>query len=190
MKDKLIYILNQFESYVSAAVFIFITVLLAAQVISRYCFNAAITWTEEVSTMLFVIMVYCGFAAAVTNRKHIRITFFTDMLPFKIRKVVMILSNLIFAAFCIYILPDFFTVINNLKDSTFPLTGFRKEYVYLFIPAAFILIAIRLVQECLRLAKEDEKDLGKSTPTIDLDAIERELEEERLRLSKEKEAEK
>ena len=54
---------------------------------------------EEFATIMFVWMIYLAISAAVTYRKHLRIDFLLDMMPFKVKKVMLIISNVIFALF-------------------------------------------------------------------------------------------
>ena len=46
-------LLNHFEVYAGAGIFIIMTILLFVQVVTRYCFGHAVTWAEEVATILF-----------------------------------------------------------------------------------------------------------------------------------------
>jgi len=61
------------------------------------------TWMEEFATIMFVGMIYLGVSSAVTKRKHLRIDFFLDLVPFKVKKIMLVFSNVIFAVFNIYI---------------------------------------------------------------------------------------
>ena len=45
------------------------------------------------------------------------------------------------------------------------------------LPLCFLLTAVRLVQEIIRLSKEKEKELGVSKPIIDIASLEKEAEE-------------
>lgn len=168
------WILNQFESYIGAILFIVICVLMMVQVISRYLLGNTITWAEELATLLFVPMIYCGFAAAVTNRKHISIEAVQFFAPFKIRKGMKIASEVVFLFFCIYMQVPLYKVISNLGGSVTDLLRIPKKYIYIEIPILLLLVAVRIVQDIIRLWHEDEDSLGKTKPTIDLDACERE----------------
>ena len=64
---------NQFELYAAAVLFAVIGVLLTIQVFSRYILNHSFSWAEELATLLFVPMIYCGIASAVTKRKHVSV---------------------------------------------------------------------------------------------------------------------
>lgn len=179
-KKTVIEVLNNFENYVAAVLFMVVCILLTTQVITRYCFNHAITWAEEVATMLFVPMIYCGVSGAVTHRKHINIDIVQTLAPFKVSKALRIFSDVVFIAFCFAIQGPFHRVILTLQDSVFPLTQFQKKYFYWMVPILLMLTAIRLVQDIVRLWKEDKENLGKKKPTIDLDACEQEARERGL----------
>ena len=172
-------LLNHFEVYAGAGIFIIMTILLFVQVVTRYCFGHAVTWAEEVATILFVWMVYLGVAAAVLSRKHLKIDAFVEMLPFKAKKTLLIISNVIFLAFSLYIIFPMMSLVNNYaaKSATYPILKIPKALSYVVMPLCFLLTAIRLVQEIIRLSKEKEKELGVSKPIIDIAALEKEAEE-------------
>ena len=172
-------LLNHFEVYAGAGIFIIMTILLFVQVVTRYCFGHAVTWAEEVATILFVWMVYLGVAAAVLSRKHLKIDAFVEMLPFKAKKTLLIISNVIFLAFSLYIIFPMMSLVNNYaaKSATSPILKIPKALSYVVMPLCFLLTAIRLVQEIIRLSKEKEKELGVSKPIIEIAALEKEAEE-------------
>ena len=172
-------LLNHFEVYAGAGIFIIMTILLFVQVVTRYCFGHAVTWAEEVATILFVWMVYLGVAAAVLSRTHLKIDAFVEMLPFKAKKTLLIISNVIFLAFSLYIIFPMMSLVNNYaaKSAASPILKIPKALSYVVMPLCFLLTAIRLVQEIIRLSKEKVKELGVSKPIIDIAALEKEAEE-------------
>ena len=148
--------LNNIELYLATLCFIVLTVMLTLQVFSRFILHHSWTWMEEFATIMFVWMIYLAISAAVTYRKHLRIDFLLDMMPFKVKKVMLIISNVIFALFNVYISVIMFNVIKLL--------GASKT----------TMLKIRLIQDTIKLAKESEENLGTSKPSMDLDACERE----------------
>lgn len=164
------------EDYIGTVIFVFMTVLLTVQVVSRYLFNHSFTWTEELSVVMFVWLIYLGVSGAVTKRKHLRIDALINVLPFKAKKFLLILDNVIMFLFCLGIIPAIMNIINNFadKNAVTSLLRMPKAIVYGIIPFGMVLTCIRLVQDTVRLFKEDEKTLGKSKPTIDIDALEQE----------------
>lgn len=168
--------LNNFEVYLGACCFATLMILLFAQVVGRYVFNNAITWCEELATMVFMWMIYCGVSGSVLKRRHLSIEFVTDLLPFKVRKVVLILDNVITQAFCIYIIFPMTEIIINLANSgaRSPLLGLNRAACYMVAPICLVLTVIRYIQENITLAKENEEELGAPRPVLDVAALERE----------------
>jgi len=165
--------INNFEAYIAAILFMVICALMFIQVVTRYVFNHAITWTEELSSILFVILIYCAIASACTHRKHIYIGLVINAAPFKLRKAMLIAGNVVFLVFCFYIIPPFMEVISALGKSKTTLLKFPLKIAYWPVPILLVLIGIRIIQNIIRLAKEDEENLGKTVPTINLDEAER-----------------
>ena len=180
-------LLNEFEIYLGAFIFIFMTALLFIQVVTRFLLSYSFTWTEEVATILFVWMTYLGIAAAVLRRKHLKIDAFVDAMPFKVKRTLLIISDVIFILFCFYIMFPLMDIVQNYasRGAGTPILDIPNAVAYGMLPLCFALTAIRLVQEIWRLAHEKEGELGVSKHTIDMDALEREAAE--LKAQREKE---
>jgi len=181
MKEKITWkkILNEFELYIGTVIFLALTVLLTVQVVSRYLFRHSITWTEEAAVILFVWLIYLGVASAVTRRKHLKIDALITAIPFKAKKTLLIIDNIISFGFCFAIIFPFVSIIENQmdKNAVTSLLRWPKAVVYGVIPICLVLTCIRLVQDTIRLAKENEKELGQSKPTIDIEALEKKAKE-------------
>ena len=87
-------LLMHFETYIGLVAFVYITIVLTIQVIGRYIFGISWAWIEETAIIGYVILIYCGVSGAVTTRKNMRIDMLLSIAPFKIKKVMMILSRL------------------------------------------------------------------------------------------------
>jgi TRAP-type C4-dicarboxylate transport system permease small subunit len=175
--DKFKLFLNNFESYIATICFFILTILLFFQVVGRYLFKYSFTWMEELGTIMFVYMAYLGIAGAITSRKHLRIDFLLEMMPFKIKRVFLVLSNVVFAGFNIFISIIMFNLIKLLGTSVTTMLRIPKAAVYSIIPIGLFLSVIRLVQDTIKLTKENAADLGASKPSLDLAACEREYQE-------------
>ena len=178
--------IQRFELYLGCVLFLVMMVLLTIQVFSRYLGNA-ITWTEELSCIMLVWMSYLGFAGAITSRKHLRIDAFINSRSFKVKKILLIISNIINAAFSAALIVPMYNVITTFAatNAASPILRIPKEISFSILPISMVLVLIRTVQECIRLGKEEEKVLGLGKPTFDVDALEREYLD---RVQKQKEA--
>ncbi|MCQ2553437.1 MAG: TRAP transporter small permease [Clostridia bacterium] len=165
------------DQYISAVVFIAITFLLLLQVISRKVFNHAFTWAEELAVVMFIWMTFFGISSAVTYRKHLRIDAVIDALPFKAKKVLLIISDIIFIIFNCYLWVPYTKILDALGNSTTALLHIPNKINYILIPIMLTFASAKLVADIWKLAHENEKTLGATKPTIDLEACERECEE-------------
>lgn len=181
-KNKKIFneLINKFELYIGAVLFILMMIFLTIQIFTRYT-GHAITWTEEISCIMLVWMSYLGFAGAISTRKHLRIDAFVNAMPYKFKKTLLIFSNLLNALFAGFLIFPMYNVMMNFNEinATSPILKLPKIITFSILPFSMILILIRTVQECARLSGENEEKLGVGKPTLDLEAIEREGEAER-----------
>jgi len=173
-KSVLLNIFNNFEIYIGTVLFIIIMFLLFLQVVTRFVFKYSFTWTEELSIAMFVAMVYCGVSGAVTHRKHLRIDAFINAMPFKVKKALLIFSNIIFMAFNVYISYLFIDIIEKLRKSSTSLLHIPKKLLYAIVPVMLLLTTTRLIADIMKLIKETPKTLGASKPAIDIEALEEE----------------
>ena len=140
--------LDNIELYISAVLFIALTVLLFANVFCRYALKHSFAWVEEVATIAFVWM-------------------------FKVKKAMLVISNLVFAAFDIYLLYIVMTIIGRLGNSQTTLLRLPQQMVYSIIPIGLVLSVVRIAQDTIKLMHENEANLGASKPAMDLDECER-----------------
>lgn len=171
VKKKLIEFINNFELYLATLLFMLLTILLFMQVFSRYVLNSSLTWTEEVSIIFFVWMTYFSISAATLKRKHIRMDFVLVRLPFRLKKIGYIFSNLMCILFFGYFLWPFTTLVINMYNmhSKTPIVGFPRVVVYGAVAAALALSIIRFIQDSIALIHDEESALGKTTALLNLD---------------------
>lgn len=166
-------LLMHFETYIGLAAFLYITVVLTVQIVGRYLFKVSWAWVEETSVIGYVILIYCGVSGAVTTRQNMRIDMVLTFVPFIAKKVMMILDTIIHAVFTAWLTYYLYQIILNMLklNQVYSVTRMPRVYVYIFMAIMLILSVLRAIQEIIKLAKEQEHELGKAKPTFDLDAI-------------------
>ena len=166
-------LLLHFETYLGTALFLFITVILTVQVVGRFIFQREFAWIQEVSVIAFVLMTYCGVSGAVLTRQNIKIDMVLNMVPFKVKRIMLILSTAIHAGFTAWLTFFLFRIIGNMlqTNGVYSVTRLPKVYIYIAMTCLLVLSVIRGIIEISRLVKEEEKTLGKARPAFDLEAI-------------------
>ena len=74
--------------------FIAMTCLIILQVILRFFFGSGFSWGEEVAVYLFVWTTLVSISYAFRNNRQINVEFLKDLLPEKIRRVLMIIIDI------------------------------------------------------------------------------------------------
>jgi len=148
MGKKLLYILDNIESYICRTLLAVFVCLLFLQILSRQFFGYSFSWNEELSVYLFVWFVFFGASYAAKLAAHNRVTFQYKMMPAAMRPILEFLSDVVWVAFnCyfIYLCVDF--IFNKMlpfnKSQTL---GIHMKYFYMVLPLAFTLMTIRIIQ--------------------------------------------
>ena len=92
-------ILDRIEEIVAAVCLSVMTVLAFANVVARYVFSASFSFSEEITTYLFVLLSLLGTAIAARRRAHLGLTILTDVVNPKVRRVLLIIGYLFAVAF-------------------------------------------------------------------------------------------
>ena len=81
-------------------------VIMAAQVVARYVFNNPFVWAEEISTYLFIWIVFLGSGLAFQRRTHIALDYFVRRLPRRIFRWLHLALSLMVLAFLVLLVPQ------------------------------------------------------------------------------------
>lgn len=124
------------------------------QVVMRYVFNNAPSWSEELVRFLFV---WCTFIAAAIGIKegiHIGIDTLVRLLPGGIQRVLRILVQGVVIFFGSSMIYYGWKVIVMTSRQPSPALGLPMSYVYASIPAMGILILVYGSREIFKNAKK------------------------------------
>ena len=86
------YILGKIEDIICAICLIVMTALTFANVIARYVFSASFSFSEEITTYLFVLLSLIGSAAAARRKAHLGFTAILDLMPAGLKRAIQIMS--------------------------------------------------------------------------------------------------
>lgn len=153
---RLKWLANNIEFVAGATFSGIMIILLFIQVVSRYLFGYSIAFTEEIATILFILSVYMGAVGATRRKQHLKIELVINMLKPKTKLIVSILANIVFMVANGFIIYGLIGVTLNLKKygMTTAITQIPKWTVYAVIPIVFVVITIRLIEECVHSYRE------------------------------------
>jgi C4-dicarboxylate transporter, DctQ subunit len=138
-------LISKFEGIMLAVGVIAMTINTIAAVISRYVFNSAITFTDELNMIFIVVVTYAGLSYAARNGRHIRMSAIYDAMSAKTRKVMMVVMTSVTAAFMFLLSFYSFYYIAEVYESgrILPALGFPVFYIYLWAPVGFFLTGLQ-----------------------------------------------
>jgi len=131
-------------------------VLLAAtvifEIISRYVFNLPITFTEELTSLMFPWIVFLA-AVDVTKRdEHIAITVLTEKLPQGAKKINLLFIKAVMLIFSLCMVKSSYILCQETVSITLPVLRFlTKAHLYASITFSFSFISLIIVLQIIRL---------------------------------------
>ena len=151
---------NSFEVYVGTVCSIAMISILFANVVGRFIIRKSIPWAEEVCLILFIQSVFWGAVGAVRTRQHLRIEFLISNFKPKAKMIVDIIGNILFIAFNFIILFGLMPLVLQLYNNgtAYAVTGLPKYLSYIWLPVTFLLMSVRLVQDCFQRVKDYKDD--------------------------------
>jgi C4-dicarboxylate transporter DctQ subunit len=172
MTKKLKWLFKNIEVIFGTTATVLLVFFMFIQVITRYVFNYAIPWTEELAIICFVVSVYFGCSLAVTKDKHLTIDILLFYMPFKWKKILGITSNIFFMLFCLYIIEPMTQLLERLYEGKTKMivTGIPHYIIYGVVIFCLFLTVIRLIEKSIIIYRQKEEG-KKGNAILDLDNL-------------------
>jgi TRAP-type C4-dicarboxylate transport system permease small subunit len=88
-------------NWLAISMFLFIFLVVMAQIVCRYFLLSPLVWSEELSRAVFIWVSLMGWVLATRNGSHIRITFFANRLPAPLERALAVFMQLMTVAFLV-----------------------------------------------------------------------------------------
>lgn len=152
MRRTLQFIDERFEEIIGVAMLATCLTLIFIGVVMRLTIRSGIPWQEELSRILYVLVVYVGASYGMKSEDHIRITFIRDMLPPIWRKGLEVATDVIWMGFNLTIVIISFQVYPKLQRfiGESAILEIPLHYIFLTVPLGCLLISLRLAQQYVR----------------------------------------
>lgn len=153
--------IDSFEEWIAQAALCVVALCVFSQVICRYVFGIAITWTEELAGFAMVWAVYMGAAMAVRDRFHLRILVVINMLERKPAIIFVIIGDILWLIFCSIMLVAGWEYVSLLWERHYisPSLGIDQKWPQSIVFIGYILIVARAFQVYFKWIKGGYKGL-------------------------------
>ena len=178
-------ILDKIEEYLCICCLVVMTALVFANVFSRYVLHASFSFSEEITTNLFVLLSMMGTAIAAKRQAHLGLSIVTDRVSPKARRALLIFGYGLATVFSAAVLVYGILMVRSeyiLGQVTAAMQW--PEWIYgCFVPFGAIFMTIRFAQITLEEIRTPAEGLKSDAELM----IENAAAEERAHLEKEEE---
>lgn len=153
------------ETVVNIIAIIFFSLIFSImllQIFFRYVLSSPLVWTEELCRYLFIWICFLGWTIALKRGSHIRINFVIEGIPWRFRKVLLILFQLLILFF-LFQLTRFGIAMMQRSFSVPTVTLFFSwAYVYLAAPVSAIIMFLYSLLYLLELFRGTQEPQGRA----------------------------
>jgi TRAP-type C4-dicarboxylate transport system permease small subunit len=152
--------LNAIIKYILVILLGLMFVLVTVQVILRYVFNSALSWSEELVRFIFVWATFLGAAIGIKEHIHIGVDAIVNLLPASVRRWADTIVYLIIFVFGIVLIAAGMPVVFLTHSQLSPALDLPMSYVYIAIPLAGFLSIVYAIAEVFKIWKKRETAQG------------------------------
>ena len=137
-----------------------IVVVLSAQIVARYLFEAPLVWSEELVLILLLWITFLGSALCLNLRGHISIDFVVQKMPEHIQRAAQLFTAILMVVFCAVLVYGGWLMIQATSGSITPGLKVSVAWHYggtLVGGALMLLSAIEHLVSCIRYAPMSTK---------------------------------
>ncbi len=151
MRKAIRYLDKWGEEFFVSCMLSLLILLLGTEVFSRFLLGKSFPWIEEMCRYLFVWSSYMGISIAIKHKEQLRVLIIIDILKKfspKLVKILYIISELSFSAFCLAIFYYSLGMIKNMAQFKQVSASLEIDvmYAYFIIPISMFIAAFRTLQ--------------------------------------------
>ena len=152
-------ILSRIEEVLCVIALVIMTVLTFANVIARYVFSASFSFSEEITTYLFVLLSLLGSAVAARRKAHLGFTALIDIVPENVRRIFHAISFLLATLFSSALFVFGMKMVYSQMSRGQVTAGMQwPEWIFgAFVPLGAFFITLEFLFLLINVLKEDEE---------------------------------
>jgi TRAP-type C4-dicarboxylate transport system permease small subunit len=138
----------------------FTVALVFVQIIMRYLFSNALSWSEELARYIFIWQLWLGVSYATKNHSHIRIKIIENVLNERQRKILEAIALVVWFGFGVFVIYQGWKIALLILASKqrSPALGLPMFYAYVSVPIGATLMNLRIAECLYKLFKGPERE--------------------------------
>ena len=141
-------ILDRLEEWIMSLMLFAMTALAFMQVVRRYLFNTGFSWTLELTTVLFAIMIFVGISYGVRVGSHIGVDALVNLLPGHRRRLVSMLAVALCLVYVGFVMVGSLEYVGKMKEIGIELEDLPIErwQILAVLPLGYAMVGFRFAQ--------------------------------------------
>ncbi len=132
--EKFCAFLDKIASIITVILMVFLTILIAWSVFSRFVFNSPVAWQYEATLVCLSWVVFIGMSVTFRMDEHMRLTFVSNAMPPKMQNIWLAVMDLIVALFLAYASYQSISVIKNAMPTIYQTIPVSRGWFYMPFP--------------------------------------------------------
>jgi TRAP-type C4-dicarboxylate transport system permease small subunit len=128
-----------------------------ANVVGRFVFRSSIYFTEELNSVLIVLITFAGISYAARHGRHIRMSAIFDALPVPARRAMMIViagvTSVFMFGLCWYAIGYIVTLAG--QGRVLPALGIPVWWSYVWVPVGFFMTGVQYALTAVKNATDE-----------------------------------
>lgn len=151
-------ILDNFEQYFLASGLFIMTFITVLNVFSRKVMHLSMSFLEEITTIMFILISLLGAAVAAKRGAHLGLSAFTDFIPKKYQKYVALFTWFVAAFFCYFLVRYGLVMVaaEQRMGVKTPSLGWPEWIFGMAIPIGGLFIFIRYTEFTINIFRSKE----------------------------------
>lgn len=177
--NQIVYWINFALRKLGAAVLAVMFLSITAGIVSRYIFNSALSWTEELVCFLMVYLCYISAAITTAEKKHIVADFLVAKASETFKHGISILSRILMVVFFVCVSISIAELLPTLVWRSGVLLIHRRFYYYPILTSCIIMtfdVLVDILNDFVPgydlIAQEKEREARAAKEAEDLEAVE------------------
>lgn len=130
--------LNSICATLSGLVLLFITFSIFVDVFFRYFLKRPSIWVTEVSSYLFLYLIFLATSYTLQEGVHIRVTFLLDLFGARVKRYLELVSSLLAVIFCLVLVwQTSLLTWESYRDDWIAPTMLSVRYYYIYVVMVF-----------------------------------------------------
>jgi TRAP-type C4-dicarboxylate transport system permease small subunit len=138
--------LDNFEELVATAILVALVIIMSVSVTSRYLLDSPLPWSNELSGLLMVWLIFLGSVGALKRSEHIAVDVVVDRLPDGLQNAIRWLGFLVIEVVLAVLLIKGYELARDTGRSALAVP-ISWAFVYGAAPVFAVLATVRLVQQ-------------------------------------------